>query len=522
MDGTLLKAIITVAFGAVAGGLTNTLAIWMLFHPHRPPKILGRRPRWLHGAIPRNQARLASTIGRTVGTKLLTRDDLVGVLGCGAFRSTFDERLTRFLNDALEGERGSIRDLLGPDVMQEVSDIAEAVLEHCIARVDEYLASDAFEDSVRSRAHGLAAHLADQPVSDILTPKRGVAISKALDSWIDRVTAEDGFRDAVARYVRQASEQLLAPEVTFRDILPEGAVGTLERAVAGYVPLAIGRLGTVLERPEPRVRFESAIQDLLHRFLRDLKFHQRVVARLVMTEDAVARVLDTFEEEGAARIGELFRDPTVRGAMATGINDAISDFMDRPVRSVLGDPDDPEVQGAQDAIVSWAVDLARSSAARTFVATRIESAVARASERTWGQVLDGIPPRRASKWLVRGARSETVQAIYREGARRIIAAALERPIGRPARWLPAGTTDRLQQVASPALWAWLQDQVPALVQRLDVAQRVEQKVLDFPVADLEDLVRRVTHRELRVIVYLGYGLGTAIGLGLVLVNYLLG
>ena len=74
----------------------------------------------------------------------------------------------------------------------------------------------------------------------------------------------------------------------------------------------------------------------------------------------------------------------------------------------------------------------------------------------------------------------------------------------------------------PVLWDWLQGQVPTVIQRLDVGRRVEQKVMEFPMPKLEELVRRVTDRELRLIVRLGYLLGAIIGTALVGIDAALG
>jgi uncharacterized membrane protein YheB (UPF0754 family) len=60
-----------------------------------------------------------------------------------------------------------------------------------------------------------------------------------------------------------------------------------------------------------------------------------------------------------------------------------------------------------------------------------------------------------------------------------------------------------------------------VVQRIDVAARVEQKVLEFPTASMEELIRRVTHRELRLIVILGYWLGAFIGVVMIVTQSLL-
>jgi uncharacterized membrane protein YheB (UPF0754 family) len=97
---------------------------------------------------------------------------------------------------------------------------------------------------------------------------------------------------------------------------------------------------------------------------------------------------------------------------------------------------------------------------------------------------------------------------------------LDRPIGTPSRWLPDRAPERIEEALGDPIWEWLQTQVPDVVERIDVARRVEQKVLDFPTPRMEELVRRVTHRELRLIVRLGYVLGAFIGIVLVAINAL--
>lgn len=59
--------------GALIGYVTNTIAVTMLFRPHRPISILGFR---LQGLIPKRQADLARKIGEVVGTHLVEGSDL--------------------------------------------------------------------------------------------------------------------------------------------------------------------------------------------------------------------------------------------------------------------------------------------------------------------------------------------------------------------------------------------------------------------------------------------------------------
>jgi uncharacterized membrane protein YheB (UPF0754 family) len=92
-----------------------------------------------------------------------------------------------------------------------------------------------------------------------------------------------------------------------------------------------------------------------------------------------------------------------------------------------------------------------------------------------------------------------------------VRALLDRPLGRPADLLPPDAESRLLHALSDPIWAWVQRQVPIIVSQLSVREMVEQKVLGFSTERLEDLIKRVIERELKVIVYLGYVLGALVG-----------
>ena len=521
MSEQLITAIVSIAFGALAGGLTNAVAIWMLFHPYQPPRLGRWRISFLQGAVPKNQPRLAAAIGRTVGTRLLTDEDLARTFGEVEFRRAFDARLATFLDEVLHRERGSLRQLLPVAVRDQAEGLLRELATHAVERFHEYVRSEAFEAAVAARAQELVDAVRDEPIGGVLTPAREAAIADAVDDWLRDAVESDDFRHTVEDYLARASHRLLSPERTFEEILPLGLVGSVERAIQGYLPLAIARLGSLLEDPSTRARFESTLHDLFRRFLRDLKFHQRVVARLVVTEETVDRVLDTIEKEGAERLSELLQDPAVQSAMARNVNEAVVDFLRRPVRSVIGAADDPTVLDARATLADWAVGMVRDPGTRAFLVERLDRALQRASARTWGDLLDRVPTDKLASGLVRAARADGSGRLYGQLADRLVTLLLDQPIGTPARWLPPDAPARLEVGLGDPLWGWLQTHVPDVVRRIDVAGRVQQKVLEYPTEKVEELIRRVTDRELRLIVKLGYALGAMIGLVLVLVNWVM-
>lgn len=521
MSQEVVLALVKVAFGAIAGGLTNTIAVWMLFHPYEPPRMFGRWPvKFLHGAVPKNQPRLAAAIGRTVGNRLLTPEDLTKTFADTEFRDAFDRRLADFVDEVLHTERGSLRDLVPEAVRGDLESLIDEALQRGLDQLDDYVASEAFEGAMQRRAGDLVEAVRDEPIAGVLTPARGAAVEGAVEEWLQNLVESEDFTTAVADYLERGSTSLLRPGRTFEQVLPPGLVGSVEKAIASYLPLAAQRLGGLLEDPKARARFESTIHDLLKRFLRDLKFHQRVVARVVMTEETVDKVLDTIESEGAERLSEILRDPAVQEAIARGVNQAIVDFLRRPVNEVLGEPDDPTMVETRATLTGWVVSMARDPATREFLVEKLHAGMDKAGARTWGEVLERVPTERIAEFLVLAARTDAARSALDKGAQRLVGRVLERPIGTPARWFPADGPRRIEAALGDPIWEWLQTQVPDVVERIDVARRVEEKVLHFPTARMEEIVRKVTDRELRLIVRLGYVLGAIIGLGLVAVDAL--
>jgi uncharacterized membrane protein YheB (UPF0754 family) len=512
LNPALLQVLLTTTFGAIAGGVTNAIAVWMLFHPYEPPNLFGWRIRRLQGAIPKNKARLASAMGRTVGNKLLTPEDLARTVSEPGFREAFDQRLAAFLRSLFEDHRGSLSELLPAQLVPELRRVLEETAAGLIARLQSYLESDEFRETARHWADRLADEVREKPLSELLTPEREQALAESAERWIADVVSSSAFETSVRDWVDRGSERLLVPGRTFEQLLPIGLIATVERAIAGYMPIAIERLGGLLDDPEARRRLKRILHEVLDRFMGDLKFHQRLVAALIITPETVDRVLRAVEEEGATKVAELLSDPTVRDAMARGVNNAIVDFLGKPVVSVLGSPGDSPVEEAKGTLHNWALSLARNESTRTFLIERLRSTLIAAERRTWDDVFRHLPPEKAADAIVAAARSERARELYFDAATGLIDIILERPIGRLGDHLPPDAAERVERAIVPPFWSWLQEQVPGVAQRVDIAGRVERKILEFPTAQVEALVKGVTEKELKLIVRLGYVLGALIGL----------
>jgi hypothetical protein len=518
------RALLTVAFGALAGGVTNRVAIWMLFHPYRPPRVVGLELSWLQGAIPKNRERLARSIGRTVGTRLLTPEDLGEALRTSHLREAFEGRLRDVVREGASRPRPSLNAMLPEPALTEVRGLLTRAVESGREGLAGLLASDEFGPAAAELLAAVGAALdRDAGSSEGSSEAAGVRLlRRRLGDWAAEAVETEAFETALRRQLRRASAELLRPGRTLREIVPSGVAGALQGAVAEHLPTLLERLGRLLEDPAARARFETAVHDLLERFMRDLRFHQRVVARLVVTEETVDRVIATLESEGAERLGELLREEEVQAAMARSANHALEELLDRPAREVLGGPDGTRVDRVLDALADWLLRIARDEGTRHFVLDRMEAAARARGRAGWEELLRQVPADRIGRWMGSALESDAGRTLWQEVSGRLVDGLLERPIGAPARFLGPGGPDRLCEILAPPLWEWIAGEIPSAAARVRIDERVEEKIRDFPLTELEALVRTVTQRELDLIVRLGYVLGAVIGGLLVVANALVG
>jgi len=294
---------IHVFVGTMAGGLSDTVAVWMLFNPKQ--KKFG-----IQGAIPKNQARLAKSLGRTVGERLLTSGDLQRELARPELLAAFQSRL-------------------------------------------------------------------EDVITTILTSR---------EPLIDKV--------------------------------PPAVVAALEGATTSYLPVAMTKLGAFLGQPGTRVKLRGALHAMFNRFVEDMRFHERLFAKLMMTEQKFEAVLDAIETDGVEQVVGLLEEPEIREEISKAIHDAILTYLQKPISDILGDV---EAKKDPDA------------------------------------------PR------------------------------------------------RLAATAAPAIWAWIDEQIPEMVKKLDVQSMVERKVMAFSVDRVEEILRNVIQNELNLIITTGYVLGGLIG-----------
>lgn len=516
---TLISGAVTVGVGALSGGITNAVAVWMLFHPHEPTRI-GLFT--LHGAIPKNKARLAKSVGKTVGERLLTADDLSRRLADPVLRQTFDGAISRGVRGLLERDHGPLSEALGAEARTAVAQALPALGARVADRVAEYAGTPEFAQRAEQFTADLAGQLGDRPIGASLGPEQRAELKARIERWIAGVAEGPDLAQSLLGFVAGELEGLTGDTQPLVERLPAGVIQAVEQGIADSLPGVIERIGDALEKPEARVQVLGVVREGIDRAVRDLVLHQRLLARLVVTDQAISRLLDSFAGEGADRLAAQLRGGPLQSQLRVSVGESVQAALRVPLGERLQRLG-PERRAALAASLTDALLHAlRSAATRDVLGRALDRFLGEADRRTWAELIHALPAGTAARVLGDALARPEGRAWVAETTAQLARGLMGRPLGRPADWLGETAVEALTRAASDAAWRWVHEQLPVVIGHIQVQEMVEQKVLGFSTQRMEELVRNVTQRELDMIVNLGYWLGGAVGLLAFGVNLLFG
>lgn len=185
--GTWLSILVIIVIGALIGGLTNSLAIKMLFRPYRAIYIAGWRLPFTPGLIPKRHDQLAQQLGRMVMDHLLTPEGIRKKLGDAQFQNEMVQWATQQAREFFNRDESLAaifqRQFNVEDLKDKTDQKIEAVLQSMFAdwqdRTLEDLLPEPKQQAIVEQIPLLSAEIVDQTVQYLQTPE-GKARTKSL------------------------------------------------------------------------------------------------------------------------------------------------------------------------------------------------------------------------------------------------------------------------------------------------------------------------------------------------------
>jgi uncharacterized membrane protein YheB (UPF0754 family) len=183
--------------GAVIGLITNSLAIKMLFRPLKPIYLDRKNQKYrlpfTPGLIPKEKSRLATAVGRIVGTKLLDDDTIKKALLSDAIHDKLTEKIQEFVEGYTSMEC-TLQEFLETKGWLDSIDGKEVVLKE---KVGEYTSKKLVEADIGK----IVVDMAVEDISKKLNPMFMSMITKGLNL------------ESLAEKINTIAEQKVPPTV---------------------------------------------------------------------------------------------------------------------------------------------------------------------------------------------------------------------------------------------------------------------------------------------------------------------
>jgi uncharacterized membrane protein YheB (UPF0754 family) len=366
--------LMNVAVGSVIGGVTNELAIRMLFRPHKPWKIGGWRVPFTPGLIPRRRDEIAVQMGRLVEEHLLTTEGIKRALARSGMENTLnawltgladrwyadDRPLREFLHAAAPGlltddggvsdsvrlplqrrwqafvdgrihyyEQKRLRDLIPAEGMVRIDAALGDVGRLLLERFRAYLHSPDGQQAVQQMLRGLLGggggmfgglvgmFLADEKIAGKLLP------------YLDDLLAHPELADRLNRFLRQEADKWL--DKTVREIVDWLGAEQVEAWSAALFAKLEEQSVRLLDKPPGHLLSplrETVVGQLIPRLARWMvetveqnveRLLHKLSVRDIVTRQVEGFPIERIEEMIVGISGREFRMITILGFILGGI-----------------------------------------------------------------------------------------------------------------------------------------------------------------------------------------------------------
>ena len=202
----ILQIIFPVLIGSLIGYCTNYLAIRMLFHPYKAVYIGKWKLPLTPGIIPKNQSRVASSLGNAVAEQLLTKETIAENFRKG---NTGKNLISEMVSSVCENDRPVSEWLPDSEHGEEMIDVVSTILSRSIMKkiqsvdlrpVIEGIGEEALESLISSRP--LLSMFLNDGLKTSIYDRLEIVLSNYLENH-----GEEALKQFSSEYLRESGER---------------------------------------------------------------------------------------------------------------------------------------------------------------------------------------------------------------------------------------------------------------------------------------------------------------------------
>ncbi|MBU3201601.1 DUF445 family protein [Clostridium estertheticum] len=497
-----MKFIIGSLVGAIIGYITNWLAIKMLFRPHKEIRIFNIKVPFTPGLIPKEKSRIARSVGESIGQHLLTKETII--------KSLCSEEMDHQLDTWVQGKVSTMKNsnaTLESELKDILGDEYCNITQSTISNVSKSLTNYINDVEVRG---GIAKYVYAQIMSELKAKPQAICESelynsiknKVLNLVIEYKDSQD-FYKGIQNMLKAKVAELVVLDKKIEDVIPGEITNNLKVYVYGK-----------------RYNIAMEIKKMIKEEKNSKKLRQ-IVDETISTKlsPMIAMFIskDSVFEKVVIGIDEYLDNVENHNDIALIINDIIDKLLKNSISSVIFDLPKEGIDNVIEPLINLFTTKIVDQELILSTFEKLESkfnsyiSVAELLEKTgieYKNVIEGLIKSRINSII----ENESTKSKINE----IVGVMINRLLNTEMKSIFKGEGDKVTQSVSKVVKTvynkFIENKAPEVIEVLDIAKIVEEKINEFDVAFSERIILEIASKELNAITWLGALLGAIMGL----------
>ncbi len=506
--------------GAFIGYMTNFVAIRMLFRPLRPWRLFGFRLPMTPGVIPAKRHDLAENIGRMVGHHLLTSRDITKALNGVTFKTQLANVINLKVDTLLQKDLGPINTII-PKHFRSYFEAGLKILRWRSLKIfHSHLASDAFAQNLAGIIDNHLDTFVQKPVNDVISGASRSQLVSFVETLLVNSLANPDTEIWLQKYIDNKIDGIITDQSSINDLLPEPFSQLIINLLENEVPNLLSKAAQIANEPDSQDKIITAICTAISNFINSLGPMAALAAGFLSPELIRTKVTEYLDNHGD-ELAEWLLSESVQEKTRGMLKKTAINFLNKPIAEMLADVDAAKIAETRKQIsrqISRSLQDPQITKAITGLLSKV---IENQSEKTIQQIIvslfgeDGI--NHAKKWttgeIVSLIRSRQVKQILDQMINDLLWKNIfNRPIGALTNLLPKAVQNGLGDYIFEQINLLLAQEVPGLIESLNIEQIVVKKVDSLDLLHLEELLLSIMQEQFKYINLFGGILGFIIGL----------
>lgn len=500
----------------VHGYVAAWVAVRMLFRPHRPIKLFGLTV-WPQGMIPRHRARLAQTIGNAVGNELVSQETVVHALfETDFFRRKVSSFINLYTDELLSQAYPSLIDVLPAPARTPVLDAISQAQLHVSEYLTKMLKSEETSEAIARFVDRQVDQLLAQRIDDLVSSEQERAALEFLEKRLRTLAGSDGLARKIREFVGERVDELAASETPLVDMFTPPTIEWLKDRLTQEVPPIVHHLAEIATQNKTRGTIGALIIKEVDDYYEHLSFFKKI---FISRETIHREVDDLVNTTLPRRIEEYLRGEAFAQEAEAFLATTVDNILERPLKNLFGQIAPQKLDALKDQIAVRLVGLIQNGEVSESVASYLGEAFAQLRPHTLRAVFEYTSPESDEKvkraitkmllnLLARDETSTIINSLLHEQVERL----LDTPIGKLSDHFTETSVRAAGETLTDRIVEAAREKLPGAIAEFDIGSIVKNKVAEYPLPKLEELVLSVAAQHLRTIELFGAAMGFFIGI----------